>query len=120
MKGELKNTPLIRTPSPLRFAFESTDNIFLRFWYIQIALDNLKEITREKYNENKDNSPRPSTPSMCCNISIYDAYAHYCNFTKKNNQCNISSKNYFEKYIFDNYPEYILDNKFLEPEWYLL
>ena len=26
---------------------------------IQIALDNLKEITREKYNENKDNSPIP-------------------------------------------------------------
>lgn len=87
---------------------------------IQIALDNLKEITREKYNENRENSPRPSTPSIHCNISIYDAYAHYCNFIKNNNQCNISSKNYFEKYIFDNYPEYILDNKFLEPEWYLL
>jgi len=32
----------------------------------------------------------------------------------------IVSKSYFEKYIFENLEEYIIDSKFLSAEWYLI
>ena len=31
----------------------------------------------------------------------------------------IVSKAYFEKYIFDNYQEYIIDTKFISSDWYV-
>ena len=89
---------------------------------IQVALDNLKEhIKNTRINETQDNSI-----TLYQNISIYNAYLYYCKFIKKksNNELTntickqIVSKSYFEKYIFDNYEEYIIDNKFLTPEWY--
>lgn len=64
---------------------------------IQVALDNLKATIRL--------SP--------VNYSIYDAYSFYC---KQGNEQNVS-KSYFEKYVFDNFSEYILDEKFLSSEW---
>jgi hypothetical protein len=79
---------------------------------IEVAMDKLKESIRHKYN----NELRPTSPSNNINYSIYDAYSFYC---KQNNSQNVS-KSYFEKYIFDNFNQYIVDSKFLSSEWYML
>ena len=93
---------------------------------IQVALENMKEHIRIQYNsiESHDTSSNP----VYSNISIYDAYLYYCKFTTRASnialnelttlQKQIVSKSYFEKYIFDNYSDYIIDNKCLIPEWY--
>lgn len=54
-------------------------------------------------------------------ISIYDAYSYYC---KLNTSLPVSNfpklivhKSYFEKYIFEQYSEYIQDNKWLIENW---
>tara|TARA_B100000282_G_C31733423_1_gene492153 strand:+ start:676 stop:2262 length:1587 start_codon:yes stop_codon:yes gene_type:complete len=54
-------------------------------------------------------------------ISIYDAYSYYC---KLNTSVPVSNfpklivhKSYFEKYIFEQYSEYIQDNKWLIVDW---
>lgn len=79
---------------------------------IEVAMDKLKESIRHKHN----NELRPTSPSSNMNYSIYDAYSFYC---KQNNSQNVS-KSYFEKYIFDNFNQYIVDSKFLSYEWYML
>ena len=79
---------------------------------IEVAMDKLKESIRHKYN----NELRPTSPGNNMNYSIYDAYSFYC---KQNNSQNVS-KSYFEKYIFDNFNQYIVDSKFLSCEWYML
>jgi len=66
---------------------------------IQVALDNLKANLRSS--------------SITTNYSIYDAYSFYC---KQANSQNVS-KSYFEKYVIDNFSEYIVDSKFLSSEW---
>ena len=71
---------------------------------------------------------RVSSPPICQNISIYDAYIFYCKSVSgsqttnvtNNNRRQIISKGYFEKYIFDNYQEYIIDSKFISGDWYAL
>jgi hypothetical protein len=91
---------------------------------IQVALDNLKETVRSKYvgfgnhidngiNENTIIMRTNDTRNM--NISIYDAYLFYCKYYSSNIQ--IVSKSYFEKYIFDNCAEFIIESKFLSSEW---
>lgn len=52
------------------------------------------------------------------NISIYDAYDYYCKFYSAPEK-QIVNKNYFEKYIFENLTEYIIDSKFISGEWLL-
>ena len=54
-------------------------------------------------------------------ISIYDAYTYYCKI-HTSVQTNdfpklIVHKSYFEKYIFEQYSEYIQDNKWLIEDW---
>jgi hypothetical protein len=67
---------------------------------IQIALDKLVENIRLSNQQS-------------FNYSIYDAYSFYC---KQQNTINVS-KSYFEKYIFDHFPQYVVDGKFLSNEW---
>lgn len=67
---------------------------------IEIALNALKQ----NHNETSGSNGNSST------ISIYDAYSFYC---KQRNVINVS-KSYFEKYLFDNLGEYIVDGKFLQ------
>ena len=90
----------------------------------------MRQRTRVQY-EQLDNGIDISrrSPSIYSNISIYDAYKYYCNFISKTSASNLSqmpatnrrivSKSYFEKYIFDQYENYIVDNRQLVPEWYL-
>lgn len=96
---------------------------------IQVALDDMKQQTRNQY-DCIDNDISRRSPSIYSNISIYDAYKYYCNFISKASTSNLSqmistnrrivSKSYFEKYIFDHYENYLIDNRQLTPEWYLL
>lgn len=91
---------------------------------IQVALDNMKNSIREKNGQKngQQNSDRSQTPSLRSNISIYDAYRFYCKYYSNLNTVNklIVSKAYFEKYVFDNLSQYIVDSKFLSYEWYHL
>ena len=54
-------------------------------------------------------------------ISIYDAYTYYCKLNTSSVANNfpklIVHKSYFEKYIFEQYSEYIQDNKWLIEDW---
>jgi hypothetical protein len=87
---------------------------------IQVALENMKNALREK---NTTNASRIQSPSTRNNISIYDAYRYYCKYYSNiNDSANklIVSKSYFEKYVFDNLSQYIIDSKFLSYEWYNL
>jgi hypothetical protein len=86
---------------------------------IQVALENMKNSIREKHIA--QNEGRPQSPSSRNNISIYDAYRYYCKYYSNiNNLTNklIVSKSYFEKYVFDNLSDFIIDSKFLSYEWY--
>jgi hypothetical protein len=87
---------------------------------IQVALDNMKNSIREKASQNQGD--RVQSPSLRNNISIYDAYRFYCKYYSNLNTVNklIVSKAYFEKYVFDNLSQYIVDSRFLSYEWYML
>lgn len=91
---------------------------------IQVAIENMKDqLQNDHYASNGESG-------TFYNVSIYDAYLYYCKFTTKKSNINLSnmlnkesqivSKAYFEKYIFDNYSEYVIDNKFISSKWYLL
>jgi hypothetical protein len=95
---------------------------------IQIALDDMKLYLQNEYMNNNDSQhSRVSSPAIYRNISVYDAYTYYCKYistpsvpppmTSRRRQ--IVSKAYFEKYIFDNYQEYIIDSKFISCDWYV-
>ena len=82
---------------------------------IQIALDNMKE----RYRNYSMYGERASSPIL--NISIYDAYVLYCKYYANDDiqsKHNLVSKSYFEKYIYENLGDYIIDNKFISTEWF--
>jgi hypothetical protein len=95
---------------------------------IQIAMDNMKAVVRGNYDIDVEQA-RPTSPGIYRNISIYDAYLFYCkNMTSPAASGNppisatrkqVVGKSYFEKFIYDNYYEYIVESKFLSPDWYL-
>ncbi len=92
---------------------------------IQTALDNMCENLRNEYSSKQVNN-RPVSPGNAINVSIYDTYHYYCKYhasqhAKENQSIQLPpvSKMYFEKYIFDNYCDFIVDNKFLSYAWYM-
>jgi hypothetical protein len=93
---------------------------------IQMSLENLKEICRIPYISSA--TERRGSPSINKNISIYEAYNHYCKYYSNINNAEnstlekrlIVSKSYFEKYILDYLGNYVVDSKFLTPDWYIL
>jgi hypothetical protein len=55
------------------------------------------------------------------NISFYEAYEYYCKKQKTENMKSlIVSKHYFEKYIFENLTNYIIDDAFITVDWLFL
>jgi hypothetical protein len=55
------------------------------------------------------------------NISFYEAYEYYCKKQKTENMKSlIVSKQYFEKYIFENLTNYIIDDAFISADWLFL
>ena len=97
---------------------------------IQFAMNNLKEFLQSKYyiySEIKETKLVTADLNIECypntnwNISIYDAYIYYCKYISSNYPFNqIVSKSFFEKYIFDNFNEYIIDSKFMSMNWIYL
>jgi len=91
-------------------------------------MDALKMQLQNDHMSIVSDTMRVSSPPICQNISIYDAYIFYCKSVSgsqttnvtNNNRRQIISKGYFEKYIFDNYQEYIIDSKFISGDWYAL
>lgn len=88
---------------------------------IHIALEDLKEnLLKQFYNDygGINNFERTNSPFTGYNISIYDAYTHYYKFYSTMNK-PVASKIYFEKYIFDNLTDFIVDTNFISNEWLL-
>jgi hypothetical protein len=85
---------------------------------IQMALESMKEhIISKLYRESGcvEQYERPTSPIL--NISIYDAYEYYCKYyTSMPDKQNVN-KSYFEKYIFENLSEYIIDSNFINSDW---
>ena len=52
------------------------------------------------------------------NLSIYDAYEMYCKEGRTMNKI-IVSKYFFEKYIFGELRDFLIDEKFIKMEWFL-
>ena len=82
---------------------------------IQIALDHLKESIQQREGQTQHLSS--GSPNTKLNVSIYDTYIYYCRFQHNK---PLVSKSYFEKYIFDNLSEYVIDAKFISVCWYLV
>jgi hypothetical protein len=76
---------------------------------IQVALQEL--ITSLKPKQERIQSPFI--------LSIYDAYLFYCKFYSNPSKKTpvLVSKTYFEKYMMEQYNEYILENGVLSKEW---
>lgn len=85
---------------------------------IHIALDSMKGMLRETHT----GTERSLSPSANRNIAIYDAYIFYCKYYTNTSDAYhlIVSKAYFEKYIFDTHMQYVIDDKFMSCDWYLV
>jgi hypothetical protein len=84
---------------------------------IHVALEHLKEIIQSNHYKNNI----VNSPSINNNVSIYDAYNFYCKYTSNNEyDRQVVSKSYFEKYIFDNLSNYVIDSKFISMLWYII
>jgi len=87
-----------------KFIYKMRNTMWNKKIDVQIALENIREIMKLK----TDGSPKHM------NICIYDAYETYCK--QKDPLKIIVSKSYFEKYIYENLSEYIIDDKILNLE----
>lgn len=78
---------------------------------ISISLEYIKNKIQVKIKEQSNNENM--------RISIYDIYQSYCKYIVENRENTklIVNKNYFDKYINENYQEYIIDNNFLSSNW---
>jgi len=82
---------------------------------IQVALESMRENIRGQLRREQDlNLQRIK------NVSIYDAYTYYCKYFSCLPNKRFVNKSYFEKYVFENLTEYILDEKFIRSDWLLL
>lgn len=81
---------------------------------IQVALESLRENIRGKLQREHGDFSRIK------HISIYDAYTYYCKYFSCIPNKRFVNKSYFEKYVFENLLEYILDEKFIRSDWLLL
>ena len=52
------------------------------------------------------------------NLSIYDAYEMYCKEGRTLHKI-IVNKYFFEKYIFEELRDFLVDEKFIKKEWFL-
>tara|TARA_B110000967_G_C18900417_1_gene574469 strand:- start:4278 stop:5918 length:1641 start_codon:yes stop_codon:yes gene_type:complete len=86
-------------------------NIWDKQMDIQLALDHIKETLNQKIQGAGDSNDYQ--------FSIYDIYLSYCKYVSENNihKKLIVNKSYFDKYIIENFQEYIVDSKFLNSKW---
>uniref|UniRef100_A0A6C0DQM9 Uncharacterized protein n=1 Tax=viral metagenome TaxID=1070528 RepID=A0A6C0DQM9_9ZZZZ len=87
---------------------------------IYLSLEQFKQQVRQKLYvkyANLYNYEDLSSPLAGNTISIYDAYNYYCQrFSSIPNKL-IVGKSYFEKYVFNNLYEYVIDSKFISIDW---
>ena len=76
---------------------------------IQICLENIRELMMSK----QSSSPEIYSQTT---ISIYEIYQKYCKI-QYTSQKMIVSKNYFEKYVYENLTQYIVNNNMISLEW---
>lgn len=76
---------------------------------IQICLENIRELMMSKQ------SSSPEIYSQTA-VSIYEIYQKYCKI-QYGSQKMIVSKNYFEKYVYENLTQYIVNNNMISLEW---
>jgi len=84
------------------------------------SLENFKQHIRQQLytkHANIYNYERISSPFLGNTISIYDAYHFYCQTYSVIPNKLIVGKSYFEKYVFENLYEYIVDSKFISIDW---
>ena len=88
---------------------------------VQNALESMKASIKEQNTGIRDESGKNgSSPGLLQQISMYDVYEMYCKENRDRSSDNlIVSKNYFEKYIFENLSDYIVDNKFISIQWFI-
>lgn len=78
---------------------------------VQNALGELKKTIIETADVGSNNTN--------VKISIYDAYIFYCKYANQihNNNEQIVSKSYFEKYVLENLVDYIVSSKYISIDW---
>lgn len=76
---------------------------------IQICLENIRELMMST----QSGSPEIYSKTA---ISIYEIYEKYCKIQYAS-QKMIVSKNYFEKYIYENLTQYVVNNNMISLEW---
>lgn len=84
------------------------------------SLEQFKQHVRRKiYTKyaNIYNYERTCSPLDGNTISIMDAYNYYCQQHSAIPAKLIVGKSYFEKYVFENLYEYVIDSKFLSVDW---
>jgi hypothetical protein len=80
---------------------------------IQVALESMKEqLCSQSVREGE-------LLTTAKHISIYDAYAFYCKYYSSLNNKRFVNKAYFEKYVFENLTEFVIDTNFISYEWLL-
>jgi len=80
---------------------------------IQIALESMKE---QLCSQPVSEGERLTTAK---HISIYDAYTFYCKYFSSLINKRFVNKAYFEKYVFENLTDHVIDAKFISYEWLL-
>ena len=84
------------------------------------SLEQFKQHVRQQLytkHANIYNYERISSPLLGNTISIYDAYNYYCQTFSAIPNKLIVGKSYFEKFVFENLYEYIVDSKFISIDW---
>lgn len=97
-------------------------NMWDKPYDIEIALESMKQhLLTQLYREHGgyENHECIDSPVSGRHISIYDAYNYYYKFYKSQDPNNkkIVNKSYFEKYIFDNLTDCIVNSKFISSDW---
>lgn len=95
---------------------------FINYFYPDTEIENEKYIQKMKcslWDRQKD--IQEELLDMEMPITIYEAYKLYCKNIGEYNRMNsckklIVGKSYFDKFIFENYNEYIIDSKILSIE----
>jgi hypothetical protein len=85
---------------------------------IQVALEICKEEYRKEFYSRYSHSynhERVSSPLQNHNIQIYHLYTSYCKYMSEKKL--IVNKSYFEKYVYDNLSNYLVDATCVSSDW---
>ena len=84
---------------------------------IQVALESMRENIRGQFVRDHGDVEKGAQGKR---VSIYDAYTYYCKYFSCLSNKRFVNKSYFERYVFENLSEYVLDAKFISSQWLLM